>query len=697
MLVLGLLVTMSACGPKGAGSSGYGSTINGQVAAPGGGMAFNPPTGLKKWIYKLWNKDAIAANPGVYSVGSGVTVNLIEIDNNGNQIGRVLASTTTDGNGNYTLLPPGGFNPASRYIVQAVGSAASMNSFVTSTNVTVDPYSHTTQTMIMNNVSTSGANINNIGLNDITTIQQDIISHGTDISTTALTVSGLVSALQAAVQNDNESSKLVTSIGKSGIISGTVLDSSGNPIPNILITVRTYGDQTTTALTRTTSNGSYLVHVPTGEYIVGAINDTSSTTVASQWWSSSGGAISQFSASKITSDGTTPVANKNFTLAAGGRIKGVVTSNTTGEALAGINVALCDFSSGQTLMTVRTQNDGSYNLNVPAGNYYLSFRNSTLAPYATGVYSSSVTGGGSNKCQADKLTVTAGQTITANMALLPGKMISGLITTDSTRSVAAPGVVVRLQDSTSSFAESLRTNVDGTYRIWVQPGTYNIYARGQKVSSLSVSSSNVTQNFAADTGYITATVKDASGNPIGQATAYLYDTSAANQYSMLGYEITNADGTVTLYGTPGQTAYLVVTVTNGQAVGSTVYSGKTYYVGNGNQVTIPAAGQTTALNTVTMLSGAVVNGVVTKSGVRASNKIVQVRIGAGTGGTYRLANVRTMSDGSYSISLPSGQTINRICAYDNDTTCAATAGTYGVVDNTAALTAGSTNTINIAY
>jgi hypothetical protein len=72
-------------------------------------------------------------------VGAGVRINLIEIDSSGNQVGEVIATTTTDASGNYTLYPPSGFTAASKYVVQAVESNVSIRAFVTGTAVNVDP------------------------------------------------------------------------------------------------------------------------------------------------------------------------------------------------------------------------------------------------------------------------------------------------------------------------------------------------------------------------------------------------------------------------------------------------------------------------------------------------------------------------------------------------------------------------------
>ena len=329
-------------------------------------------------------------------------------------------------------------------------------------------------------------------------------------------------------------------------------------------------------------------------------------------------------------------------------------------------MTLCDYVSGQTLMFVRTLPDGTYNFNVAPGTYWLSFRNSTLAPYATGCYNGSA-GGGANKTQAQKITVSAGSSQTASMALTLGNMISGSVTDPTTGAVA--GMAMRFQDSTGAFAESMRTSIDGTYRMWVQPGSYNVLTRGQIASAVNASAGNVTRNFASAVGMITATITDGT-NPVSGAFAYLYDTTGNN---LVGYEVTNGDGTVTVYAPPatGQ-VILSIVVDDGRPLGTNTYYGSTTLttptrIPEGTQIVVPAGGGTNPLGSLALVPGQVLSGVVTNAvgGAPIGNSIVQVRIawiaGALNGG-YRIASERTMSDGSYSVSLPAGTQVSRLVA-----------------------------------
>lgn len=633
----------------------------------------------------LFASDAIAAAPGVTPVGSGVTVNLIEINSAGDQVGGIIATTTTDGSGNYTLQAPAGFTPASNYVVQA-GASYKLLAFVTGTTVNVDPYTHTTVLFITGVISDAGGNIAAVSTADVAAVMETVLGHSADVS--SITAQGLVTALQGEVQNSTESSNIVASIASSGGITGAVTSTSG-AVPNIQIAVRTYGNQVTQATTRTDATGKYTVHMPVGDYVVLALNDTTTSTAASQWWKSSGGTSNHHDAEKVTI-GTT-VVTKNFSLPAGGRISGNITAS--GSGLGGILVKLVDFTNSESLLWTMTQPEGTYCLNVAAGNYYLCAINSTQQPYATQIFNSTLTNGGKNKTEGQKLAITAGTSRTANMSLVTGHKIEGTVS-DSGDNVA--GVVVRFHDnigpSPGTYVEGVRTRVDGRYRLWLLPGIYNVLTRGQ-TATVNVTTTDQTQSFSAAVGNITATLQDVSTNPVSEAIAFLYD----NTGNLLGYEVSNASGSMMLYSnTPNNR--VVFQMNNGQPIGSSVYDNSMQLM-TGTTVTAPVS-----LGTVSLPAGAVLSGTVTTSGQPAANKYVQVRSG-GKAGTNRFVTVRTMSDGSYTISLPENTIFDRVCAYDlgSSSTCPSTgsgsgSGTnYVFVDNVAMGAAGSTTTQDFAY
>lgn len=700
-------LSLAACGGSNSATApASGVAVTGSVAAPSASASAGKQTTLqsivKRTLAAASGTQTNTSAPGTLAVGAGVTVNLIQIDNTGIQVGGVIATSTTDSSGNYTLTAPAGFTPGPTYVVQAALSGSTLQAFVTSTTANVDPYTQTTVALVTGSVVASGGSLATVSAKDITTIQQTVLANSGNITVSSTTTAAqMTAALQQTVKNDVETNNVVSSIAAQGSITGTVVDATGNPVTGIQMLVRRFGDQSTMAMTRTGADGTYSVHVPAGDYIVGAMNDGTASTAASQWWTAAGtGATSMFKASKVSV--AAAAVTTNFNLPAGGRLSGTITASDTGLPLAGIQVSLCDFASGQTLMFVKTLPDGTMTFNVPAGDYYLSARNNTLQPYAT-----TEIGGGSNKTQAQKITVAAGSAQNGAMALLPGYQISGTVS-DPIANAPVTGIPVRFQDNSAggAGAEAVRTAMDGTYHMWVKPGMYNVITRGQN-ALVDVTTASATQDFSAAVGQITAVLRDPSGNPLSQVNVYLYDNSGTTPtLNMVSFEISNSDGTVTVYTTTQSSVKLGFTVDDGEMIGSAVYtssgSATLSSIANGSPIAVPTAGTTTALGNIALPNGTILTGIVKKGGNPAPNTMIQVRVG-GRGGGARLLNVRTMVDGSYQVSLPANSTITRVCAFDVNTSCpntgsgSGTGSNYAFFDAIAMTATGTTVRQDFAY
>jgi len=638
------------------GSKNSGITISGSVSAPGGAIK---AIGLQSMLARPLVSDAIAPANAIAPVHH-VTVNLVEVDNSGKQV-TVLATTTTDSSGNYTLTAPEGFTPATTLLVVA-GSNITLSSFVTSTTANIDPYTQTTVALITGVVSSAGASLGSVSFANVAAVQEIVVQNIGNVPTD-LTASELVSALQAVIQNDPNSNNVVTSIVSTGTITGKVTDSHDVPLAGIKVLVRTFGLQVDQAFLRTDDSGNYTISLPPGDYIIAAINDTAASTAASQWWTSTGGIIGRWGAEKVTVD-TTPV-NIDFTLGNGGTISGIVTGGSSNIPLGGIYVSLCDFDSGQTLIWALTLPDGTYNLNVPPGNYFLAFRNYMMyQPYASGNYNGTIPGGGVNYSQAEKIIVTAGGTVTANINLMDGGLLQGTLT-DPTSGVVA-GQAIKVHDSTDAYSELIYTGADGTYSLWLQPNSYKVYARGQTANVSVTAGTTVTKDFSAPMSEISASIQDAGGNPVGMTMTQLFSTTAP--YPFLAYEFTNGDGSIILYATPGSSVYLVIAVQDGQMIGSQDYNGQPNYPTKGTPIALPSlAGSNNDLGTITLPAGAVLTGKVTSASTHLplANSYIQVRYG-GYNTDYIFFTTRTMIDGSYTISLPAGSTVTCLCAFPVD-------------------------------
>jgi hypothetical protein len=675
-------------------------SVSGSVSAPGGIVAMNQMTGWRRFLAWLSPSEAIALSPGMSSVGSGVTVKLIQIDNTGTQVGPVLAIATTDSSGNYVLQAPADFVPASNYVVSAVGTGVTIQSFATSTTVNVDPYTHATVKLITGSISSvSTATIVQVTTADVAAVLETVLNFSTSVSTTSLNVNTLVTNLQNIVSNSADASPIITSLSSTIGISGSVTDDANNPVPGILIMVETFNDRLIQAMVRTDSLGNYSVRVPAGDYVLGAVNDTSTSTVASTWWTSSGGTPGLWTAGKITV-GSEQIT-RNFTLSEGGRISGTVLSADGSSPLQGIHVVLSDYVDGSTLMYVITKSDGSYNINVAPGDYYIFARNLTLLPYATQMYSSTLGSAALNKTQADKITTTEGSNITANMSLVSGVNLSGLVTDPVTGPV--PGRNMRLTDANDVYAGAWRTNNDGTYQVWLQPGKYTIRTYGQITTFELSTSQSITFNAAV--GEYTGYLQDTNGNPVGQAFIYAYNVLEKSPVIIgtMTYEASSGDGSFKIWTPLGNSSIFLFRNDDNLPDATFVYTNATNtIVPLISGATFTSTSSPTNLGTITMPAGAFLRGVVTDSNSNPRPGIsIQVRVG-GTSGAYHLSNVQTMSDGSYAMNLPAGATMARICAYLTNMSCpgvsSSSTGTYyNYSDNVTMGAVGTATTLNFQF
>lgn len=213
-----------------------------------------------------------------------------------------------------------------------------------------------------------------------------------------------------------------------GSFSGTVTSSTGAAISGA--TVSYSGGSTTTSSTGTYSFGS----VAPGTYTV--------TAAAS-------GFASKSSSVTLTSGVNATV---NFQLAAStgtGTITGKVTNASSGAVLSGATVK---YSGGSTT----TSSTGTYTLSlVAAGTYSVSASH-------TGYLTRTVS-----------VTVTAGQTTTANIAIATAGKIAGTVKTTS--GAALSGATVKITGGKVPTTVTLTSSSTGTYATsWIPVGSYTV-------------------------------------------------------------------------------------------------------------------------------------------------------------------------------------------------------------------------------
>lgn len=99
-----------------------GIKISGVVNAPSGQLAKAQPKGFLQWFVSRFSiSEGIAQSTGLAPVPS-INILVFQIDDNGNPVGPLIASGTTDANGNFNLILPTGTPLSSDLIVQASDS-----------------------------------------------------------------------------------------------------------------------------------------------------------------------------------------------------------------------------------------------------------------------------------------------------------------------------------------------------------------------------------------------------------------------------------------------------------------------------------------------------------------------------------------------------------------------------------------------
>ena len=146
LALMAMLAMLSACGGDSSssrsGSSGEARTVTvtGTASAPAGMVASLRDREPLRVVLDFLMPPAAAAITGLQPV-EGATVELIRVDNDGNPVGEVLATTTTSVTGDYTLTLPQGVNLAGNLVVRISGPNAEMRAQVVEESVNIDPAS----------------------------------------------------------------------------------------------------------------------------------------------------------------------------------------------------------------------------------------------------------------------------------------------------------------------------------------------------------------------------------------------------------------------------------------------------------------------------------------------------------------------------------------------------------------------------
>lgn len=158
--ILLIAASLAACGGSSSKSSSPAPTtqITGAVEAPAGTVAQLQPVSPIQYALNFFVSPAVAAITGLQPV-TGATVELIRVDNDGNQVGAVLATTVTSITGDYTLSLPPGINLAGNLVLRVSGTGgAEMRAQVVEREVKINPVSE----FVLRSFIDNGADLDNL-------------------------------------------------------------------------------------------------------------------------------------------------------------------------------------------------------------------------------------------------------------------------------------------------------------------------------------------------------------------------------------------------------------------------------------------------------------------------------------------------------------------------------------------------------
>lgn len=325
-------------------------------------------------------------------------------------------------------------------------------------------------------------------------------------------------------------------------ITGTVRQAESGTVLSAM-TVAVYDSAGVLRANATTNaSGHYSVTVAAGSYRVLAYDNAG--TFATSFFD---GAES-FDTSTVVTLQATQTVIANFALPRAGFIGGVVTSRS-GTPLASVTVAAYN-ASGTLRGQTRTDAAGRYQLAVPAGAYRLAAWDDALQ-YATTFHADAATFAG-----AAVLTISAGNTVTANFALPLSGRIRGVVTDELTGG-ALPDVIVTAYDASGFVIATSTTSAQGAYELALRAGSYRLVFEERSgtfassfsgraeafagAAAISVTEGGVVSGVDASlprAAQLMGIVRDAGGAPLANIIVAAYNPSGSTR----AFTTTASDG-----------------------------------------------------------------------------------------------------------------------------------------------------------
>lgn len=136
--------------------------ISGTATAPAGAVAHYEAQNALELALNFFISPLAAAITGLDPI-SGATVELIRVDNSGNQVGDVLATTATSITGDYNLTLPQGVNLAGNLVVRITGSNDTLRAQVVEQDVDISPVSE----FVLQKFISQGAALDQLAVTDV--------------------------------------------------------------------------------------------------------------------------------------------------------------------------------------------------------------------------------------------------------------------------------------------------------------------------------------------------------------------------------------------------------------------------------------------------------------------------------------------------------------------------------------------------
>ena len=453
-------------------------------------------------------------------------------------------------------------------------------------------------------------------------------------------------------------------------IAGTVTGNGGAALASVIVAVYNTSDNEV-GIGFTDAGGHYFAPVPSsGTYYARTFNFVYSGYVdqvyngidcASCDPARSGTPI-------FVSSGAT-VNGVNFALrSTAGLISGTVTSG--GNPVVGAAVAVYD-ASGNFITTGVSDNSGAYTTfnGLTSGTYYaIATANSFVAQIYNGIDCPATC----DPLTGTAISVTSGQTTTANFSLHAalGQM-SGSVT-DATTHAALAGVQINVYNSSLALATLGVTGQDGTWSVTLPPGTYyaltfnNVYPgyldqlysnidctaclpNGGTPITVQTGANTTGVNFGLHTGgSITAHVIDgATNDPIANPTVIIYDSNA----KLLSQGVGDANGNYTSFVALSAGNYYVVAYAagyNAELYNGQPCNGGCAIPGSGTAIVV-STGQNTSFNFPLASSVARIRGSVVAAS--DSSPLGGIGIQVYDGSNNLVAATVADTDGTYEVSL----------------------------------------------